>query len=455
MAQNRVPRGVPTGGQFAGTKRGQSTVTLHEHEHGNGQEQGPPGLHPAPAHGWPQVTVATRPWRTNPDLRGPNGARPNQADRALREIEVEIPALIADCTPPLSPETVTACEDAAGEVSSLESRATHLSGLGDLLVRTEAVASSKIEHIYADLDDIARASLGEDAGERARSTVAASLALRALTESCDDGRPLTEDALLTAHHELLHEDLLEHQWAGRYRAQQNWIGGSDLSPRTAVHIPPPPEHVTPLMDDLVAFANRDDLSAIAQAAVAHAQFESIHPFTDGNGRVGRALIGAVLRRRGVTRKVTVPVAAAMLADVDAYFDRLKDYQKGDGDALVGYVARSAVTAAEAAKVSADRLGALPNQWRDRVRPRKKSSTDVLLDRLLETPILDFGRARAMLSTAPNRIYDALDRLTEHNVLVEITGHGRNRIWVASDVLTELSNLEERIGVRSRPSQRWT
>ena len=90
---------------------------------------------------------------------------------------------------------------------------------------------------------------------------------------------------------------------------QNWIGGSDYTPIDALYVPPPPDLVPDLMDDLLVFANRTDLPILAQAAIAHAQFESIHPFTDGNGRIGRALISAILRRRGLTRRITVPLAS--------------------------------------------------------------------------------------------------------------------------------------------------
>lgn len=208
------------------------------------------------------------------------------------------------------------------------------------------------------------------------------------------------------------------------------------------------------MDDLIAFANRDDLSVIGQAAVVHAQFESIHPFTDGNGRVGRALIGAVLRRRKATRSVTVPVAAAMLADVDAYFDRLKDYRDGNVGALVTYVAHASVNAAEAAQVSVDHLAMLPQLWQAKVHPRAKSSASKLINGLLQTPILDLRRAQLVTGSAPARTLEAIARLVDEGVLDEITGRSRNRVWVATDVMTELSELEDRIGLRSQPSQRW-
>ena len=149
------------------------------------------------------------------------------------------------------------------------------------------------------------------------------------------------------------------------------------------------------MRDLVAFANRDDLPSLAQAAVVHGQFEAIHPFTDGNGRVGRGVISALLRRRGVTKTIVVPVAAAMLADVDRYFDRLKDYRDGNVNALITYMADSAVSACEASQDSAKHLATLPEHWRDQVRPRRGSAAEALIDNLMANSILDIARAESV------------------------------------------------------------
>ena len=115
------------------------------------------------------------------------------------------------------------------------------------------------------------------------------------------------------------DDPQERAYAGRPREMQNWIEGSDHSPRNATYVPPPPRTVDDYMDDLLAFANRTDIGVLAQAAIAHAQFESIHPFTDGNGRIGRALINTILRKRGATRRVVVPLASAIVARRESYF----------------------------------------------------------------------------------------------------------------------------------------
>jgi Fic family protein len=97
--------------------------------------------------------------------------------------------------------------------------------------------------------------------------------------------------------------------AGRWREEQVWIGGDSFGPHGADFIPPHHEHIPALMDDFVRFAGRTDLPLLSQTAIAHAQFETIHPFTDGNGRTGRALIHSMLRGHGLTRNVTVPVSA--------------------------------------------------------------------------------------------------------------------------------------------------
>ncbi|CCQ15682.1 putative uncharacterized protein [Rhodococcus sp. AW25M09] len=127
------------------------------------------------------------------------------------------------------------------------------------------------------------------------------------------------DTFRDAHQFLMAPDFYTAKDIGALCDVQNWIGGSDYTTSNALYVPPPPDLVPELMDDLLVFANRTDMPIIAQAAIAHAQFESIHPFTDGNGRVGRALISAILRRRGLTRRITVPLALAMLADTTRYF----------------------------------------------------------------------------------------------------------------------------------------
>ncbi|GAA4392176.1 hypothetical protein GCM10023147_21770 [Tsukamurella soli] len=206
---------------------------------------------------------------------------------------------------PISPGVRTAALEAG--------RGEHLAPFADFLLRSESVASPRIEYVDAGWKAFGRALAGGKASAEARSQLAAVQALIAMVDSAGTG-PITGDTLLTAHTLLMAPDPYAARDSGRFRDVQSWIGGSDYSPRDALYVPPPPDLVAELIDDLLAFVARDDLPIVAQAAIAHAQFESIHPFVDGNGRIGRALLSAVLRGRGLTRRITVPLASVMLAD---------------------------------------------------------------------------------------------------------------------------------------------
>ncbi len=199
---------------------------------------------------------------------------------------------------------------------------------------------------------------------------------------------ITLDEILAAHRALMEADPdpSERPYAGRVRDVQNWIGGSQYSPRGALYVPPPPEEISALLDDLIAFSNRDDVEPVTQAAIAHAQFESIHPFTDGNGRIGRALIGAILRRRGVTPHTVLPVASALAADTTHYFSLLTAYRTGDAAPIVTDLALCVETAAREARGTARVFARYEAAWREQASPRAGGPADRILPVLLSLPV---------------------------------------------------------------------
>ena len=154
---------------------------------------------------------------------------------------------------------------------------------------------------------------------------------------------LDEGAILAMHEALLAH--VQPDIAGRWRSAQVWIGGDSFGPHGATFIPPHHDQVPALMADLVAFIQRTDLPLLSQAAIAHAHFETIHPFPDGNGRIGRALIHAMLRGRGLTRNVTVPISAGLLTDTNGYFNALTAYRSGEPSAIVQQLAEASLAAA--------------------------------------------------------------------------------------------------------------
>lgn len=360
---------------------------------------------------------------------------------------MRLPPLIADRQLTARGSVQTVIEQAARDISLLDAEeGRELASFSRFLVQSEAVASSKIEYLDAGTEDFARALVGSRANAAASAMVGATVAITQLvTVAGSTGTVRLEDTL-EAHRLLLGDDPLDGPFAGAPRTQQNWIGGSDHSPRGALYVPPPPESVPEYLADLYRFANRSDLSAIVQAAVVHAQFESIHPFTDGNGRIGRALINAVLRRRGLTRHAIVPLATALVADRAGYFGMLDAYREGDVDTVILGLASAAIVAADESRVSARRLRELPDEWKTIAPARAGSATATLRDGLLTLPVLTAETASPLVGTS-SQAYRALEALEGAGLLREITGRQRNRAWVATDVTDELDDLARRIAER--------
>ena len=168
------------------------------------------------------------------------------------------------------------------------------------MLRAEGVASSHIEGVQARPDEVAVAALDESIGGSA-GWVADNLA--ALDDALCERGALGADTLWRWHRRLMRHSDLDPEHIGRWRHRQGWVGGA--TPLTAAYVAPPASEIGRLMDDLVAFANLDLIDPVTHAAIVHAQFETIHPLADGNGRVGRLLIGRLLRDR---LKVAVPPA---------------------------------------------------------------------------------------------------------------------------------------------------
>src|SRR5690606_33892851 len=122
--------------------------------------------------------------------------------------------------------------------------------------------------------------------------------------------------------------------AGRFRAEQVWIGPGDAGPRLADFVAPHHGRIPGAIGDLVRFVKRQDVLVLVQVAVAHAQFETIHPFPDGNGRTGRALAQSILRNKGLVGSTAVPISAGLLVDVRRYFDALSSFRDGDAGPII-------------------------------------------------------------------------------------------------------------------------
>ncbi len=373
---------------------------------------------------------------------------PDQVSRNVRErhtgpYRAAVVPPITDLHPQLPSSIAALADEATAEISRFDAEiGSELAPFAAVLLRSESASSSRIENLTSSAKAIALAELGSSEKRNATEIVANFEAMKAAINLADR---LDAGAILSMHAALMHNHPSEAP--GVWRNQQVWIGGDSYGPHGAAFIPPHHRHVVMAIDDLVRFTKRTDLPLLTQAAIAHAQFETIHPFTDGNGRTGRALIHAMLRGHGLTRKVTVPVSAGLLADTPAYFGTLTDYRNGDPSSIVEQVA----TAAFAAMINGRRLVAELNHvrqaWEDKIPARRDSAAWRLAGILLRQPVIDSGVVAEELGISTANALRPIAPLVEAGVLTEFTGFKRNRMWQSREVLSALDDFAARAGRR--------
>jgi Fic family protein len=249
---------------------------------------------------------------------------------------------------------------------------------------------------------------------------------------------LDAESILAMHRALLEETHPE--MAGRWRSEQVWIGGGDVGPHHADFVPPHHANVEAAIDDLVEFMARDDLPVIVHAALAHAQFETIHPFPDGNGRTGRALMHAFLRNKRVTRTVTVPVSAGLLATTQSYFTALTAYRSGDVEPIVAQVSAAVLRSVESGRRLVDRLHSIRDSWTTRIHARSDALAWRVADLIVRHPVIDAPFTAARLGVPITNIHRAIAPLEHAGVLTEFTDRPRNRVWRSAEVLEALDDF---------------
>lgn len=322
-----------------------------------------------------------------------------------------------------------------------------LAPLARLLLRTESIASSKVEGMQVDARSLARAEARYDAGQSVGGTVAEVIAnvdaMQYAIEEASGHEPLTLGRIGDIHRVLLERSRAE--IAGDVRETQNWIGGNDYNPCEAHFVPPPPEMVPDLLRNLIAFCNEEVLPPLAQAAFAHAQFETIHPFADGNGRVGRALIHVLLRRRGIAPAYVPPISVVFAAERPRYIESLVAFREGREADLFETFATATARAARLAEGYLRRVADLQEEWRERVRstanPRSDAAAWQIIDVLPAHPILSVAIAAVSTGRTKPAVGNAIEQLVEAGVLTPLSHARRNREWEAPELLDLLTDLE--------------
>jgi Fic family protein len=375
---------------------------------------------------------------------------PKRARRAAR-IRAYVPAGLAERSFSLDAEAVQAVIDAQDAVREAQQHAdaVGVNTVAQQLLRSEAIASSQIEGIdVPGHRALAKAAASNQHKLGAQLVLANIDAVRWVYDwAASSSDPFSPVVICEIHRRLATADRHLSAHAGQIRTRQNWIGRDPYTPVGADFIPPPAREVQSLLQDLCAYANRDDVAPVIQAATVHAQFETIHPFADGNGRVGRSLIGAVLARRQICRDVIPPVSLVLSRDRAAYINALTTW-RFETDGYRQWIAELA-TACEAAALASTRLAGqvsdLQDRWREAAgHPRRDSAAAAIIDALPAYPILDAGSAAALTGRSAVAARQALNNLTDSGVLEQVSVGKRNRMWESVGLFSLIDEMEREL-----------
>lgn len=399
------------------------------------------GEPPLPGPSWPAVDAEMREWVP----AAATGIRAARAGHASVAYDASVPPMIASRHPVLLPEVAADADEAAAELARFDAElGGRVAGFAPVLLRSEAASSSQIENLTASARAIFSAELGAKGSRNAELIAANTRSLQAALGLAEQITPAT----IAAMHRVLMESQPRHT-PGEYRGEQVWIGTRGDSPVGAEFVPPHHERVAPLIDDLAEFAVRWDVPSLTSVAIAHAQFETIHPYTDGNGRTGRALAQSMLRYRGVTRNVAVPVSAGLLADVDGYHAALTAYRAGDPNPIVRAFAAAAFRAVANSRELVSGIDAIRASWNSRLTARRDSSAWRLLDIFTSRPVLDSATAARELGVAQPNVYPPLKALVDAGIVRSKAEHKLGPFWRSEEILDAVDAFAERAGRRRR------
>lgn len=375
----------------------------------------------------------------------------SRADRRPGRYLAYVPDELGDRLPVLGAAAQAAAEDALAVLARADER-IGVQGryLNHLLIRSESISSSWIEGNRITPKRLAIAELLHEGSRLALDVVANVRATEsAITDLADRGRDVTVEDILDLQHVI--EPRLEYG----LRQEQNWVGGPGWSPLRAAFVPPPESEVPRLVADLARFATETVGNPVVRAAILHAQFETIHPFVDGNGRTGRALIHTVLRRADAVRYTLLPISTVFAGDTDAYIRGLTAY-RADPPRLDEWVTGFALAVERAAGNSvrlAEEIAVLDEQLHEelvtfrRARgaspavPRRDAVVLRILDTLATDPVLTAASVSARLDVSPAATHRALTELAEAGILGRGKERGRLICWTADRHLALVTSTE--------------
>jgi Fic family protein len=314
-------------------------------------------------------------------------------------------------------------------------------------VRREAVLSSRIEGTQATLGELLAAEAGSAAERSPADLREVGNYVVALEQGVERLRalPLSLRLVRELHEELMRGVRGDAATPGEFRQSQNWIGRAGCTLADATFVPPPPDLLMECLGAWEQFLHDDSLPPLVHAALAHSQFEAIHPFFDGNGRVGRLMITLLLSAKGVLPSPLLYLSAWFEATREEYYARLLAVtEKGEWEEWLGYFLTGVEQQAEDALGRIQRLDDLIHRWREQLVTAPSKLPEKLIDLLVENPFWTVNKLAARLEVAFTTAQRAIDRLEAAGIVALATEAKRNRVYCARAVL-EILEEPPRLG----------
>ena len=345
--------------------------------------------------------------------------------------------------PPIevSGELLTKLIDANRKVAALEGLSSRIPNMGlfvSMYVRKEALLSSQIEGTQCTLEDILNPLIEENTNRDVSDVVnyirATEFALERLKTL-----PLCNRLIKETHAVLLESVRGQEKNPGEFRYSQNWIGGQGSTLKNARYIPPNPEDMLTAMSDLEKYINSDDtLDPLIQAALIHYQFETTHPFLDGNGRVGRLLITLFLMEKGILSTPALYISYYLKMNRIEYYDRMTQVRRtGDYEQWISFFLQAFADSAEDAIHTIDRLTALHDKNTeifDALTKRQRTSVLKVFSYLESNPIIDIQKTATTLEMSYNTVAKIVSIMIEAGILEQTDKSGKAKIYSYTEYL---------------------
>lgn len=354
------------------------------------------------------------------------------------------------------PPKINYDESLTSLISEASIQLGNLSGIGKLMpnphllirpyLKREAVLSSKIEGTQASIMDVFRFEAGEvEKDSEAKRTIEVVNYVRALNECLDAvgrGTQIDLQMIANAHKQLMRGVRGQELEPGKFRTMQNWIGVEGTMIEDATYVPPAPEHLGDLLAALEKFIQKPPgrISVLVQCAMVHYQFEAIHPFSDGNGRIGRLLIPLLLAQRKVLELPLLYISAYIERNKQEYYSLLlRVSQESAWEEWIRFFLHGVITQAGDAVSNIQRLMALKATYDQRLRAKKASgSMTRLADFLFSNPVITVPGAKKYLDITYPPAKRAIESLKEMGILAESNDKERGKMFVAKEILDILS-----------------